>query len=691
MEGVAYAEEYPFNAVFRRDSQDTVYGPGMATLDVVTHEWTHGVTQNDAGLEYWHLSGAVNESISDVMAAAIDNNNWTIGEGSATGILRDLADPGQYGQPAHTDELVVTCGDSGGVHTNSGVPNHAYYLMAQDLGRAEASHVFYRAVNFYLTEESGFDELEDALMHSASERFGLSAPEKIDSVRDALDSVGLTESWRDPGLRCLCGIKIGLTDTSASEDKLATYHRAREELLPTSDAGNLLVDLYEGNTDRIGAAFLEDPELREQAGDAFARFTPGMDALMDGRGDQLEVSQTDVDALDDLLSGLVAADDDRAASWRYSYSSSLEAYVEAGLRDLHPQNSTSEGALQGFVGLTYEDAWARLASLLCDGTLYNCAATEDHRAPAVQGTNTLVPSGDSSPDQGASWSTVGAESSTLPWPALNEAVFEPAIPDQSDYIQASRPNAWTRVSLGYSVPRFPQNAAIENGTLWYYGSTGPMGRLEAQLSALETPVVTQVLEPNSPPSWRSITLTPAVASRLGSLQIRFISNPGTERVRPNDDKAWDWVGDGGFGAAWAYLDDPVIQPAPPYEGDLIYSTAQNQVTRVALGTGTLPPHHVSGSDARLWVYANTNANTKLEINAYWGGVLRGTRTIQKGETFGWRSLEIPLPTQAALNDIEVRFKTLEGGKSKVRAAYMEVPLPTGTARVDALYYQVDMR
>ncbi|GEP39418.1 bacillolysin [Nocardioides psychrotolerans] len=130
------------------------YGDGNGTtckslaggLDVDGHELTHGVTEYTSGLIYENASGALNESFSDIMGNTIefyaDKNgldpaaepDWLIGEdvintpGDPTPGFRNMADPKQDGDPSHLSQAYTGEADNGGVHTNSGIPNHAYYL-----------------------------------------------------------------------------------------------------------------------------------------------------------------------------------------------------------------------------------------------------------------------------------------------------------------------------------------------------------------------------------------------------------------------------------------------------------------------------------------------------------------------------------------------------------------------------------
>lgn len=120
--------------------------PLSGGLDVVGHELTHGVTEHTSNLIYENESGALNEAFSDMMGNSIEfyaddagrdpaaEPDWLIGEdvvfqrGDATNGFRNMADPAQDGDPDHVVDKYTGTSDGGGVHTNSGIPNHAYYL-----------------------------------------------------------------------------------------------------------------------------------------------------------------------------------------------------------------------------------------------------------------------------------------------------------------------------------------------------------------------------------------------------------------------------------------------------------------------------------------------------------------------------------------------------------------------------------
>ena len=147
------------------NGQQMVFGDGdgklfnrfTIALDVIGHELTHGVTEHSAKLAYSGQSGALNESISDVFGSLIKQYankqtaaqaDWLIGAGLlAPGVkgvaLRSMKAPGtayddpvlgKDPQPATMSGYLHTQSDNGGVHTNSGIPNHAFFLVATAIG-----------------------------------------------------------------------------------------------------------------------------------------------------------------------------------------------------------------------------------------------------------------------------------------------------------------------------------------------------------------------------------------------------------------------------------------------------------------------------------------------------------------------------------------------------------------------------
>ncbi|MBD0673003.1 M4 family metallopeptidase [Streptomyces sp. CBMA156] len=199
------------------DGDNVVFGDFTACIDVIGHELTHGVTQFTAGLDYQDQPGALNESVSDVFGSLVKqyalhqgaaDADWLIGAGLlAPGVqgvaLRSMKAPGtayddpQLGkdpQPAHMRDYVDTSQDNGGVHINSGIPNHAFYLLATALGGSaweRAGRIWYDALTGRtLPADAGFTAFARATVAAAAARYP--------GDRSVVDTV--TASWAQVGI-----------------------------------------------------------------------------------------------------------------------------------------------------------------------------------------------------------------------------------------------------------------------------------------------------------------------------------------------------------------------------------------------------------------------------------------------------------------------------------------------------------
>jgi Zn-dependent metalloprotease len=183
-----------------------VFGDGYASsLDITAHELTHAVTEETAGLEYQCQSGALNESMSDIFASNVDDDDWEIGEDLPGDPLRDMENPanGHPPQPAHVDDFNEMPNDGnpyndhGGVHYNSGIPNHAYYLMVKAIGRDAAEAIVYRALTEELGPDSGFEDFRTASLAVAERLWGVDSPE-YRGTNESFAAVGLDGTWEAP-------------------------------------------------------------------------------------------------------------------------------------------------------------------------------------------------------------------------------------------------------------------------------------------------------------------------------------------------------------------------------------------------------------------------------------------------------------------------------------------------------------
>lgn len=210
------------------NSRQMVFGDGdgklfnrfTIALDVIGHELTHGVTEIEAGLQYFSQSGAVNESISDVFGSLVkqrkrgqtaDQADWIIGEGLFTAAVQGVGirsmkapgtaydDPvlGKDPQPAHMRDFVRTYEDNGGVHINSGIPNRAFYLVATSLGGfawERAGRIWYSTLrDSQLRPNTGFKRFARLTVENAGRLFGIDSGEQK-AVRAGWREVGIAVS-----------------------------------------------------------------------------------------------------------------------------------------------------------------------------------------------------------------------------------------------------------------------------------------------------------------------------------------------------------------------------------------------------------------------------------------------------------------------------------------------------------------
>lgn len=202
------------------DGERMIFGDGdgrlftgfTGAIDVVGHELTHGVTQFTANLHYLGQPGALNESISDVFGSLVkqyhlgqsaQQADWLIGAGilgpAMHGVaLRSMKAPGTAyegdAQPGTMAGYVHTMEDNGGVHTNSGIPNHAFYLAATALGgnawEAPGAIWYGTLTGGQLGASSSFGDFAKATVATATRLFG-------DGSKEAAAVAG---SWAQVGV-----------------------------------------------------------------------------------------------------------------------------------------------------------------------------------------------------------------------------------------------------------------------------------------------------------------------------------------------------------------------------------------------------------------------------------------------------------------------------------------------------------
>ena len=203
------------------DGDGVLMGP-LTAIDVCGHEVTHGVTEFTAGLVYAFESGALNESFSDIFGKTIeflyvpDGTSWILGERmfiDTTAFFRDMANPNKWDDPKFYkgDYWFEGAGDSGGVHTNSGVQNYWYYILCEGfngmneagemvnvpaIGMDKAMRIAFRNLSTYLTEDSQYADARVGSLEAATDLYGFCSAEYL-AVSAAWQAVGVGYTVQD--------------------------------------------------------------------------------------------------------------------------------------------------------------------------------------------------------------------------------------------------------------------------------------------------------------------------------------------------------------------------------------------------------------------------------------------------------------------------------------------------------------
>ncbi len=195
-------------------------GDGIATgkmtcIDIVAHEYMHNVIQASSNLKPKQEPGALNESFADIFGAILEkeldpnNFDWTMGEdvflnGSA---FRSMSNPKAFGDPdTYQGQYWQNGGnDQGGIHTNSGVQNHWFYLLSEGgngtndngqnyevdgIGMNKAAKIAFRTVTQYLSKYSNYYDAYNTSIEAATDLYGASS-EEVQQVQNAWCAVGV--------------------------------------------------------------------------------------------------------------------------------------------------------------------------------------------------------------------------------------------------------------------------------------------------------------------------------------------------------------------------------------------------------------------------------------------------------------------------------------------------------------------
>jgi bacillolysin len=221
-------------------------------IDIVAHELTHGVTDYSSDLIYLNESGALNEAFSDIMATGVEfffqppgsgqmKADYLEGEDAVSGGgLRSLDDPASKGNPDHYSKRYIGTNDNGGVHTNSTIAGHAFYLAieggtnrtsglsVQGVGpanRDQIEKIFYRAFVNLMPSNGTFATARSTTIQAARDLYGAgTAAER--AVTDAWTAVGVLASVGGP-------VAVGTEPTPAA---------AAARTAPTASSGMAKVE-----------------------------------------------------------------------------------------------------------------------------------------------------------------------------------------------------------------------------------------------------------------------------------------------------------------------------------------------------------------------------------------------------------------------------------------------------------------
>jgi thermolysin len=187
-------------------------------IDVVAHELAHGVTDYTSDLIYRNESGALNEAFSDIIGTSVEyfyqqagsgylKADYLLGEDltAPSRAFRSMADPQAYGDPDHYSKRYTGTADNGGVHDNSGIANHAFYLAieggvnrtsglaVQGVGaasREKIEKVFYRGFTQFLPANATFSMARAATLQAARDLYGAGSDVER-AIQQAWTAVGV--------------------------------------------------------------------------------------------------------------------------------------------------------------------------------------------------------------------------------------------------------------------------------------------------------------------------------------------------------------------------------------------------------------------------------------------------------------------------------------------------------------------
>lgn len=199
------------------DTQNRSWNYMSGGLDVFAHELGHGVTDFSSQLIYENESGALNEAFSDILGVGAEFYHQAAGSGAlradylmgedvvTPGGIRSLANPSVNGDPDHYSRRYIGEEDNGGVHINSTIASHAFYLAVEGgtnrtsgqsvtgvggVNREQMERVFYRAFTQMMPSDASFSVARRVTLQAATDLYGAGS-NVARALREAWDAVGV--------------------------------------------------------------------------------------------------------------------------------------------------------------------------------------------------------------------------------------------------------------------------------------------------------------------------------------------------------------------------------------------------------------------------------------------------------------------------------------------------------------------
>lgn len=235
------------------DGSVMTYGMGtslnpLVSIDIVGHEIAHGLDQYTSNLTYRRESGAIDEGLADIWGAMIEfyaapeKDTYTLGEDIGY-IFRSMSNPKSRNQPdTYQGDFWISSNCSNpnqtndycGVHTNSSILNHWFYLLAEGssntdeindnldtysitgIGKLAASKIIFRAQTVYFTPNMTYDDARDLTLMAAEDLYGIGS----------IEVFATCQSWYAVGVginSCEVNIELSGSNTICGETQ-STYN-----------------------------------------------------------------------------------------------------------------------------------------------------------------------------------------------------------------------------------------------------------------------------------------------------------------------------------------------------------------------------------------------------------------------------------------------------------------------------------